>query len=73
MRAFRHGRALGADRRPVHRGAAGGTLVYISQNRDVLLGGVALFSMAVGMSVPLLLMGLSAESLLPAPARWMTG
>ena len=48
-----------------------GALVYISQSRDVLLGGVALFSMAVGMSVPLLLMGLSAESLLPRAGHWM--
>lgn len=48
-----------------------GALVYISQSRDVLLGGVALFSMAVGMSVPLLLMGLSAGSLLPRAGHWM--
>lgn len=48
-----------------------GALVYISQSRDVVLGGVALFSMAVGMSVPLLLMGLSAGSLLPRAGHWM--
>jgi thioredoxin:protein disulfide reductase len=32
-----------------------GALVYISHTRDVVLGGLALFSMAMGMSVPLLL------------------
>ena len=48
-----------------------GALVYISRSRDVWLGGLALFSMAVGMSVPLLLMGLSAQSLLPRAGRWM--
>jgi len=48
-----------------------GTLVYISQTRDVLLGGLALFSMAMGMSVPLLLVGLSAGSLLPKAGAWM--
>ncbi len=48
-----------------------GTLVYISQTRDVLLGGLALFSMAMGMSVPLLLVGLSAGSLLPKAGGWM--
>jgi len=48
-----------------------GTLVYISQTHDVLLGGVALFSMAMGMSVPLLLVGLSAGSLLPKAGLWM--
>jgi thiol:disulfide interchange protein DsbD len=42
-----------------------GALVYISQTRDVLVGGAALFSMAVGMSIPLLLVGVSAGSLLP--------
>ena len=48
-----------------------GALVYISQTRDVLLGGVALFALASGMSVPLLLVGLSAGSLLPRTGVWM--
>ena len=48
-----------------------GALVYISQTRDVLLGGAALFSMAVGMSIPLLLVGVSAGSLLPRAGAWM--
>lgn len=50
-----------------------GTLVYISQTRDVVIGGVALFSMAIGMSVPLLLVGLSAGTLLPKAGAWMNG
>jgi thiol:disulfide interchange protein DsbD len=48
-----------------------GALVYISQTRDVLVGGAALFAMAVGMSIPLLLVGLSAGSLLPRAGMWM--
>lgn len=48
-----------------------GALVYISQTRDVLIGGSALFAMAVGMSVPLLLVGLSAGTLLPRAGHWM--
>jgi thiol:disulfide interchange protein DsbD len=48
-----------------------GTLVYISQTKNVVIGGLALFSMAVGMSVPLLLVGLSAGSLLPKAGTWM--
>ena len=48
-----------------------GALVYISQTRDVVLGGAALFSLACGMSVPLLLVGLSAGSLLPRAGGWM--
>lgn len=48
-----------------------GALVYISQTKDWILGGVALFSMALGMSVPLLLVGVSAGSLLPRAGAWM--
>lgn len=48
-----------------------GALVYISQTRDVLIGGAALFSMALGMSIPLLLVGVSAGSLLPRAGAWM--
>lgn len=48
-----------------------GALVYISQTKDVVLGGLALFSMALGMSVPLLLVGVSASSLLPRAGAWM--
>jgi thiol:disulfide interchange protein DsbD len=48
-----------------------GALVYISQTRDVLIGGAALFSMAAGMSIPLLLVGVSAGSLLPRAGAWM--
>jgi thiol:disulfide interchange protein DsbD len=48
-----------------------GALLYISQTRDVVIGGSALFAMAAGMSVPLLLVGVSAGSLLPRAGRWM--
>jgi thiol:disulfide interchange protein DsbD len=48
-----------------------GALVYISQTRDVVVGGAALFAMAVGMSIPLLLVGVSAGSLLPRAGAWM--
>jgi len=50
-----------------------GALVYISQTRDVLLGGTALFALAAGMSVPLLLLGASAGALLPRAGAWMDG
>ena len=48
-----------------------GALLYISQTRDVALGGSALFSLAAGMSVPLLLVGASAGTLLPRSGAWM--
>ncbi|MDI4633077.1 protein-disulfide reductase DsbD [Pelomonas sp. V22] len=50
-----------------------GALVYLSQTRDVLLGGGALFALACGMSVPLLLLGASAGALLPRAGAWMDG
>ncbi len=48
-----------------------GALLYISQTRDVVLGGSALFVMALGMGVPLLLLGTSAGALLPKAGAWM--
>src|SRR3989338_5817931 len=48
-----------------------GALLYISQTHDVVLGGVALFALALGMGVPLLAVGLSAGALLPKAGAWM--
>lgn len=48
-----------------------GALIYIGQTGDVVLGGVSLFAMALGMGVPLLLVGLSAGALLPRAGGWM--
>ncbi|MDR6395838.1 thiol:disulfide interchange protein DsbD [Herbaspirillum seropedicae] len=48
-----------------------GALLYISQTGNVMLGGSALFAMAMGMSVPLLLIGASAGTLLPRAGAWM--
>jgi len=49
-----------------------GALIYIGQTHNVLLGGVGLFTLAIGMGVPLLLIGASAGSLLPKAGAWMT-
>jgi thiol:disulfide interchange protein DsbD len=48
-----------------------GALLYIGQTGDALLGGTALFVMALGMGVPLLIVGLSAGTLLPRAGAWM--
>jgi thiol:disulfide interchange protein DsbD len=48
-----------------------GALLYIGQTHDALLGGVALFALAMGMGVPLLLVGASAGALLPKAGAWM--
>ncbi len=49
-----------------------GALIYIGQTNNVLLGSVGLFALALGMGVPLLLIGASASSLLPKAGAWMT-
>jgi len=48
-----------------------GALLYIGGTGDALLGGLALFCLALGMGVPLLAVGLSAGSLLPKAGPWM--
>jgi thiol:disulfide interchange protein DsbD len=50
-----------------------GALLYISQTRDVALGGAALFVMALGMGMPLIAMGVSEGALLPKAGPWMEG
>ncbi len=48
-----------------------GALLYISQTRDVALGGAALFTMAVGMGLPLIAVGVSEGALLPRSGPWL--
>ncbi|MEK6246181.1 MAG: protein-disulfide reductase DsbD [Pseudomonadota bacterium] len=56
---------------PCVAGPLAGALLYISQTRDVVLGGSALFAMAIGMGVPLLAVGVSEGALLPKSGPWM--
>ncbi|WP_421862925.1 protein-disulfide reductase DsbD [Motiliproteus sp.] len=48
-----------------------GALVYIGQTGDPTLGGLALFSMSIGMGTPLILLGCSAGKLMPRAGSWM--
>jgi len=48
-----------------------GALLYIGQTGNALLGGMALFCLALGMGMPLLAVGLSAGTLLPKSGPWM--
>ena len=50
-----------------------GALLYISQTRDITLGGSALFVMALGMGLPLIAVGVSEGALLPRSGPWMDG
>ncbi|MEE7627007.1 protein-disulfide reductase DsbD [Methylobacter sp. Wu8] len=48
-----------------------GALIYIGQTGDAMLGGLALFSLGIGMGLPLLIIGTSAGKLLPKTGVWM--
>jgi thiol:disulfide interchange protein DsbD len=48
-----------------------GALIYIAETGDAVLGGLALFSLSMGMGAPLLLIGASAGKLLPKAGAWM--
>lgn len=48
-----------------------GALIYIGQTGDALLGGLALFSMSLGMGIPLIIVGISAGHWLPKAGEWM--
>jgi len=48
-----------------------GALIFIGQSGDPFLGGSALFSLSMGMGLPLLIIGTSAGSLLPRAGTWM--
>ena len=49
-----------------------GALVYIGQTGDAVLGGMALFSLSIGMGIPLIVVGVSAGKFMPKPGAWMT-
>jgi thioredoxin:protein disulfide reductase len=48
-----------------------GALIYIAETGDAVLGGMALFSLSMGMGAPLLVIGTSAGKLLPKAGAWM--
>lgn len=48
-----------------------GALIYIGQTGDALLGGAALFSLSIGMGIPLLIVGTSSGKFMPKPGMWM--
>jgi thiol:disulfide interchange protein DsbD len=48
-----------------------GALIYIAETGDAVLGGLALFSLSMGMGAPLLAIGASAGKVLPKAGPWM--
>jgi thiol:disulfide interchange protein DsbD len=48
-------------------------LAFIAHTGNAVLGGAALFSMGIGLGVPLLIIGLGAGTFLPRAGAWMDG
>jgi len=48
-----------------------GALTYIAQTKDVVFGGLALFTLALGMGLPLLIFALVGSHFLPKAGAWM--
>ncbi len=48
-----------------------GALLYIGQTGDAVLGGLALFSLSMGMGVPIIVFGTTAGKYLPKAGAWM--
>ena len=48
-----------------------GALIYISSTGDQFLGGIALFSLSMGMGAPLIVIGTSAGKFMPRAGMWM--
>jgi thiol:disulfide interchange protein DsbD len=48
-----------------------GAILYIGQSENIILGGASLFFMGLGMSASLILVGFSANTVLPKPGPWM--
>jgi thiol:disulfide interchange protein DsbD len=48
-------------------------LAFIAHTGNAVLGGTALFSMGLGLGVPLLIVGLGAGTVLPKAGAWMEG
>ena len=48
-----------------------GTLLYISQTQNLIIGAALLFSLGVGMGIPLIILSLIGQKAMPKPGQWM--
>ncbi|WP_064601663.1 protein-disulfide reductase DsbD [Photobacterium sp. J15] len=48
-----------------------GALIYVAQSGDLLTGAVALYALALGMGIPLILAAMFGNKLLPKAGNWM--
>ncbi|WP_120513547.1 protein-disulfide reductase DsbD [Photobacterium salinisoli] len=48
-----------------------GALIYVAQSGDLLTGAIALYALAIGMGIPLVLVAMFGNRLLPKAGAWM--
>ncbi|UXI01108.1 protein-disulfide reductase DsbD [Photobacterium sp. TY1-4] len=48
-----------------------GALIYVAQSGDLLTGAIALYALAIGMGIPLILAAMFGNKLLPKAGLWM--
>ncbi|MCG7584063.1 protein-disulfide reductase DsbD [Photobacterium sp. OFAV2-7] len=48
-----------------------GALIYVAQSGDLLTGAIALYALAIGMGIPLILAAMFGNKLLPKAGNWM--
>ncbi|WP_261903267.1 protein-disulfide reductase DsbD [Vibrio fortis] len=48
-----------------------GALLYVAQSGDLFTGGIALYTLAMGMGIPLMLVAVFGNKLLPKAGSWM--
>ncbi|KAB0290852.1 protein-disulfide reductase DsbD [Vibrio fortis] len=48
-----------------------GALLYVAQSGDLFTGGIALYALAMGMGIPLMLVAVFGNKLLPKAGSWM--
>ena len=48
-----------------------GALIYVAQSGDLLTGGIALYALGLGMGIPLIIVAIFGNQLLPKAGGWM--
>ncbi|RJX65442.1 protein-disulfide reductase DsbD [Vibrio sinensis] len=69
--AFAMGAISGLVCSPCTTAPLSGALLYVAQSGDLLTGGVALYALALGMGIPLILVAVFGNKLLPKAGSWM--
>ena len=71
MGVFAMGAISGLVCSPCTTAPLSGALLYVAQSGDLLTGGVALYALALGMGIPLILAAVFGNQLLPKAGGWM--